>query len=715
MLNYDELLQKKLDQLESGAPLETVLQDLPQDDDSAQEILSLIRLAAAVRNVPHPEPELSHLQAQRQHVMAAAIRDTQPAPRPKPLIQRPAWNWLTAGALLAGAGAMAIFFALVLVAAGFWFSSQQTDTARVEYMNGQVQMATNAAPTQWKNIQPGARLRRGDHLRTLGASNATLVYFEGTHTFVSPNSELTFTELNGSSGSTLQVKIDQTSGATWNKVTPFKGNPKSFFLVQTPSGTASVHGTSFNVKVAQSGLAQFSVDTGEVRVKNNAGEVTLQAGQTTTANPNGEIAAPTYQFNIQGSIIAMDEGTGLWNISGMQVKVTEFTAITGFETTPQFGDTVQVTGRVLADHTWLADAIQPATGENLVSYFTGPLEKNEGDVWQVGGQAMKVSQETDVASGLQIGDPVKVTYNVLDDGSWVALKIESLVEPPIEPSPTPTATSDPHAMPSYEFEPDELETPGCGASSFNLTGSLRDTASEAKDYAANVQLGYLIDRGGEYVSSVEITPSSWVRIDAGQTVTFNIHVTMNDAWTAAMAKGEEDKDTQVKLRIFVASATNRPDHLNGRLTVTIEAGCKHTPTPTVEGTLTTTPTGTLTPEITGTVTGTPTITPTVGAPTAVPTETGQCTGADPHPTGMKLAQRYGVPYDEIMKWFCQHYGFGEIDLAYSLSRQSGKPVEEIFAMRASGIGWGEIKKAVEGEKDKGGKDNKDNKGGKGNH
>ena len=63
-----------LDQLESGEPLDAVLQDLPQDDASVQEIISLIRLASAVRNVPHPEPELSHLQAQRQQVMSAAIR-----------------------------------------------------------------------------------------------------------------------------------------------------------------------------------------------------------------------------------------------------------------------------------------------------------------------------------------------------------------------------------------------------------------------------------------------------------------------------------------------------------------------------------------------------------------------------------------------------------------------------------------------------------------
>ncbi len=50
-----------------------------------------------------------------------------------------------------------------------------------------------------------------------------------------------------------------------------------------------------------------------------------------------------------------------------------------------------------------------------------------------------------------------------------------------------------------------------------------------------------------------------------------------------------------------------------------------------------------------------------------------------------------------MGWFCQHFGFGEIDLAYSLSRQTGVPVDQIFAMKSSGLGWGEIKKQLTGD------------------
>jgi hypothetical protein len=72
-----------------------------------------------------------------------------------------------------------------------------------------------------------------------------------------------------------------------------------------------------------------------------------------------------------------------------------------------------------------------------------------------------------------------------------------------------------------------------------------------------------------------------------------------------------------------------------------------------------------------------------------------CTGADPHPAGMALAEQYDVPYEEIMSWFCAGFGFGEIDLAYSLSLESGLPVDAVFAMKAGGMGWGQIKHELE--------------------
>ena len=94
-------------------------------------------------------------------------------------------------------------------------------------------------------------------------------------------------------------------------------------------------------------------------------------------------------------------------------------------------------------------------------------------------------------------------------------------------------------------------------------------------------------------------------------------------------------------------------------------------------------------------TETPTLTMTV-TPSVMPkNETSRCdNSANPQPEGLRLAQRYQVPYDEIMSWFCKGFGFGEIDLAYGLSVESGRPVSEIFRMRSNGMGWGNIKKAV---------------------
>jgi hypothetical protein len=47
-----------------------------------------------------------------------------------------------------------------------------------------------------------------------------------------------------------------------------------------------------------------------------------------------------------------------------------------------------------------------------------------------------------------------------------------------------------------------------------------------------------------------------------------------------------------------------------------------------------------------------------------------------------------------MGWFCQGFGFGEIEQAYKLSQETGVPVSEIFDLRKSGMGWGDIRKKL---------------------
>ncbi|MBN1146943.1 MAG: hypothetical protein JXA78_06795 [Anaerolineales bacterium] len=77
-----------------------------------------------------------------------------------------------------------------------------------------------------------------------------------------------------------------------------------------------------------------------------------------------------------------------------------------------------------------------------------------------------------------------------------------------------------------------------------------------------------------------------------------------------------------------------------------------------------------------------------------PNQGAYCNGTaeNNHPAGEKLAETFGVGYDEIMGWFCQGYGFGEIKLAYTIAGTGAATVEELFAERANGKGWGAIMK-----------------------
>ncbi len=51
-----------------------------------------------------------------------------------------------------------------------------------------------------------------------------------------------------------------------------------------------------------------------------------------------------------------------------------------------------------------------------------------------------------------------------------------------------------------------------------------------------------------------------------------------------------------------------------------------------------------------------------------------------------------MSYDEIMGWFCQGFGFGEIARAYLMADSSGDPASTYFEQRQAGLGWGEIVK-----------------------
>lgn len=688
MLEKDELLQRELSALENGAPLDEVVNRLPED---GREFEPLIRLAAAVRSLPHPEPLLEQSRSRLQRLRPAGRR-----------FQWQSLRWALAPAMV-GALALLVIFAGALLGLGLSLSGpRDAQAATLMDVNGRVEVASGPAASDWRLLSAGEKVHSGQRVRTSNASGATLVFFDGSRTTLGSNADLTLARVDGDRGKVLRVVLNQNAGKTSHSVVPLRGK-KSSFMVLTPSGAASVHGTTFDVAVDAAGKSRFAVNTGKVLVTNESSEVYLAAGQAAFVQPGALLESPAYQFHLEGVLTAKQGST--WVVAGVPFTANEETSITG---DPQIGDEISVDGRVLELGEWVADSIAPAEDEEQLSTFTGILHSDEGETWQIGEWTVQVDAETDLGEGLEVDSPVRVTFTLLDDGSWLAVRIETLEEASAEPTPTSTPAPDPAAKPVLSFQPGEMEAAACPtdvASGYTLTGKLANTAGEADDVAVNVTLGYQITGGAEYVDAVELNPSGWESIPAGEQVSFSLRMILNaEDWQAA-AEGSE-----VQVRVFIAGETNNPEAQDTRLAVTLVAQCEEpeetstptpsiTPTPEITATVTPTPTLEATPVITDTLTPEPEEMPVPGVTS--------CTGAQPHPTGMTLAQRYGVPYEEIMSWFCQGFGFGEIDLAYSLSLQSGQPVASIFEMKSSGMGWGQIKQqlAPESNPNKPGKEN----------
>ena len=106
-----------------------------------------------------------------------------------------------------------------------------------------------------------------------------------------------------------------------------------------------------------------------------------------------------------------------------------------------------------------------------------------------------------------------------------------------------------------------------------------------------------------------------------------------------------------------------------------------TETPTEE--VTETPTEEVTETPTPEVTETPTPEETV-APATCPAALNQ------HPVGWRIANTYDLDYDEVMGWFCDGYGFGQIMLALQTSNITELPAEDLLQMKTEQGGWGRV-------------------------
>jgi hypothetical protein len=87
-------------------------------------------------------------------------------------------------------------------------------------------------------------------------------------------------------------------------------------------------------------------------------------------------------------------------------------------------------------------------------------------------------------------------------------------------------------------------------------------------------------------------------------------------------------------------------------------------------------------------------------PTAVELAQANCASSQDRSIAVHLAKIFKATEQEILTWYCHGHDFGEIAQAYALARQSSSKghtpltVQQIFVMRAAGLGWPSIAQAA---------------------
>jgi len=482
MNNNEEELQERIERLEKGEPLEDALLGLDADQRE------MVMLAASIRSVSF-EQTAEVVRSQRDKVMGAAGSNRHPDVAPNQSPEMAAGFFPQLGSWLAGqfSPARAVAFAFLFVAVlfvGLWaargrgnegqeiasqdlarispeeasLESDGTDAA-VERSIGDssagasagesapvselfIPMMSNPLPLapdkatvreakglveirsadgQWRTVNGSAVLGVGESLRTAGFSGAHLEFYDGSQANIGPNSELEIEQLDA-----LQrdqgfrtVVLNQRIGVSEHYV-DFRNDAGSRYEVKTPSGSGIARGTFFTVNVDEEAQSRYTVREGKVDVTSLGASVSVVAGQMTGFSVSEAPSQPQHLVTGEGTLTQMGD---IWIIAGQRFSVTADTTILG---DPQLGDLVEVEARAQAGGPPVAELIRlqwsPPKNEFTI---TGPVEEIDGLRWVVSGQEITITPETLIASGIEVGDEVRVRGTIqLPGGDLVARSIE---------------------------------------------------------------------------------------------------------------------------------------------------------------------------------------------------------------------------------------------------------------------------------------------------
>ena len=167
-------------------------------------------------------------------------------------------------------------------------STVSSQTGILTEISGKVTVLT-AGSTNWTEAEIGMQLEAGDRIKTEADSSALITFFEGSTTELQPNTEMAIEELSIAveTGATT-VSLEQSLGKTKSRVAKLI-DPGSRYEVTTPSGSAVVRGTEYEVEVFSDGSAIVRVYKGSVRAEREGKQEIVNAGYQISFIPGEEL------------------------------------------------------------------------------------------------------------------------------------------------------------------------------------------------------------------------------------------------------------------------------------------------------------------------------------------------------------------------------------------------------------------------------------------
>lgn len=671
MSKRDDYLEEML----NGQEQDVTQRNYQLGEIESGEEAALVKVANSIRDLDHPELDPRIIQSEKRRMITAA-RDRYPVRQTlsSSLNGRFKGQWLFVSSV-AGAALVLMMVFILASGVGLYFSGPRgAQTATLVDGVGVLEISDTGLANDWHAISSGDKVKSGQRLRTGADSSVNLVFFEGTQATLSPNTDLVISKIDGNWGNELQVELIQNSGETNHQVVRLKGDQASY-EVYTPSGSASVRGTSFKVLVEDTGLSLFTVETGEVLVMNDGAETKVSAGQGVATELGEPLDYPTYLFTLQGELL--DNLGSIWDVDGVDIIIKDGTKIYG---DPKIGDIVLVNGHINKDNEWVAHTIDSAFADGKGGTFTGVVTTVEANSLSINGiPFIPAAGQPQV----EVGDIVRVTFTITASG-WQVESLVLLDGRHIPDDGDDNGDDDPDLESELFFHPEKHKIYTCEAEAElarEFTTTLNFVSVDDSVPSIDVLLDYVITEGEEFVAEVllsaddiVLTPDSVVTVFDETPVTIKVKITLKPELEKLPPEGE------IKIKV-VSRDPITEEPLSNYFVVKWECDEELPDDDTDDD-----------DEKDG----------------------HYCTTDDRHPHALQLEDAYrdlrgyGAYYENIMMWFCEdNLGFGEIEQAFKLFRLykdellSIDPtymIQDIIDMRVDdgvkGMGWGQIKKAV---------------------